>query len=664
MATWGLGLRAKAMLALALACLLAVVPAGLIGWRVLGSARDHFGQAYVVNFTLLKRQQILAPVSRELALARRLAGSVLTRQWMLAENDPQKRALFFAEAESYRKDLFEQTYFFASALSRHYYTNDRHLPYSEAPRYTLEPTRAEDSWFFSTLRQPSTSNINVDQNAHLGVVRVWLNVGVYDGTRKIGIAGTGIDLSAFTNDFIATREAGFTPMILGDDGAIQAHRNRSLIATNLAGHRASVQQTLAGHLQNAADRSALAAAMARARAEPSTVATLKVNLDGRQQFLALGYIPELKWFIATAVDLNAAQVINRDWLHMAIAALALLTIVLLLSFAYAVERLVLRPLGKLQTSATALAGGQFDVSLPPPSRDELGDLSRAFGVMAEQLRNNTEELERKVRQRTQELEDANRDIRRANQKISDSIDYASLIQRAILPDQKLKQWLGPRHFVLWRPRDVVGGDFYVFRAEGAQYLIGVADCAGHGVPGALMTMLARSALEISMDQAGIGAPAEILSLTDSNMRAMLQQSELPRAIATNMDAGLAWVDSEARILRFSGAKIGLYWSDGVEVGEIKGGRRAIGDRHRGSYESTEVALRPGATYYLATDGFLDQAGGDQGFSLGNSHFARLLQRNARLPMAEQAAALDRALDAYRGEYQQRDDITILSFRFN
>lgn len=656
MATWGMGLRAKAMLALVLACLLAMLPAGLIGWRVLDSVRDHFGQAYVVNFTQLKRQRILAPVSRELALARRLAGSVLTRQWLLDENNPHKRALFFAEAEGYRQDFLEHAYFFASAASRHYYTNDSRTPLSEAPRYTLDPRRAEDSWFFATLRQPARYNINVDTNAHLGVTRVWINIGIYEGRRKLGIAGTGIDLSLFINDFVATREPGVTPMILGPDGAIQAHRNRALIATNLAGHGAARQQTLAGHLATAADRAALTAAMAQARANPDGVATAEVALDGRHQFLALAYMPQLQWYIATAVDLKAAQVINRDWLNMALAALGLLTLVLLLGFAYAVERLVLRPIGKLQTSASALARGNFDVTLPPPGHDELGDLSRAFGTMAEQIRNNTEELERKVHQRTRQLEAANR-------KISDSIDYASLIQRAILPDQTLAQQLGPRHFVLWRPRDVVGGDFYVFRAEARQYLIGVADCAGHGVPGALMTMLARSALEIAMDQAGIDAPDDILTLTDGNMRAMLQQSELPRAIATNMDAGLAWVDRQTGRLRFAGARIGLYWSDGVEVGEIKGSRRALGDRHRGTYTRTEVALRPGVTYYLATDGYLDQAGGELGYSFGNTRFARLLLQHARLPMAEQAEALDRALDAYKGNYPQRDDITILSFRF-
>ncbi len=663
MATWGFGLRAKSMLALLLACLLALVPAGLIGWQVLDSVRNHFGEAYARNLTLLKRQSILAPISRDLALALRQADSEVTRQWLRDEQDPDKRALFFKEAEGYRKDFRSHSYFLASAAGLGFYFNDDKKGVSDQPRHLLSPNQEGDSWFFSTLRQSEPYNINVNDDVHLKITQVWLNVLIRDGDRVLGVSGTGLDLTAFLQEFINTGEAGVTPMIVTRSGAIQAHPDPALIAINQAASTASQAQTLAGQLQQPHEQAALAAALARAETQPAEVATLRVHLDGKEQLLALAYLPELKWHVVTAVDLKAARVLDQGWLNTAVGALVLLLGILLLAFAYAVERLVLRPLKKLQQSASALAGGNFDVSLPPPSRDELGDLSQAFGIMATRIRNNTEELEAQVLARTQALETANQDMRRAHKQINDSIDYASLIQRAILPKQQLDQLLGPHHFVLWRPRDVVGGDFYVFRSEGERYMVGVVDCAGHGVPGALMTMLARAALDHAMTQEGIAAPAAILTQTDATMRAMLQHCELPRAIATNMDAGLVYVDRERGLLRFAGAKIGLYWSDGQEVGEIKGGRRAIGDRRMGSYRDTELQMQPGTTYYLATDGFLDQAGGELGYGYGNTRFAQLLLAHARLPMAEQADALDQALESYRGEYPQRDDITILSFRF-
>lgn len=663
MATWGFGLRAKSLLALVLACVFALLPAGLIGWRVLDGVRNHFGEAYARNFAQLKRQSILAPVARDLALSQRLADSVVVRQWLLDENNPAKKALFFEEAEGYRKVFRDHAYFLASVGSGYFYANDNDKPFSDQPRYKLEAGKADDSWFFNSLAQSEDYNINVNYDAHLKVTRVWLNVSIRQDGRKIGVAGAGIDLTGFLKDFIETDEAGVTPIIINQSGAIQAHRNQALIAINQTSGATDPVQTLAGQLSDDAARTALAQAMQQAEAQPGEVSMLHAVLDGKPQLLALSYIPELKWHVVTAVDLQAAHVLDKNWLNTAIVALVVLIGILLLAFGYAVEKLVLQPLRKLQLSASAMAKGDFAVSLPPPSRDELGDLSRAFGVMAEQIRSNTEDLENKVQARTQALETANQDMRRAHQQINDSIDYASLIQRAILPDQQLRQLLGAHHFVLWRPRDVVGGDFYIFRADGERYLVGVVDCAGHGVPGALMTMLARSALDHAMNEVGISSPAAVLTHTDATMRGMLQACELPRAIATNMDVGLAFVDRQNRSLRYAGAKIGLYWSDGEQVGETKGGRRAIGDRRQGSYVDSEISLLPGVTYYLVTDGFLDQAGGELGYGYGNTRFAQLLLQHARLPMEQQASALDEALEAYRGDYPQRDDITILSFRF-
>ena len=658
------GLRAKASLALVLAALVALLPAVLISQKVLDGVRKHFGEAYSVNFTQLKRQSIFSPVSRELALSRRFANSVLTRQWLLDEHDAKKSAAFFQEAEGYRQSFRDHNYFIASALSRNYYTNASDKPLSNKPRYVLGVAKEADSWFFSSLKQAEDFNINVDYDKSLDVTRVWFNFLVRDGARVIAMVGTGLDLSEFVKEFIDTDEPGVTPLIINQSGAIQAHRDLSLIAYNQAGSAANPTQTLAGQLPQASQREALAAAMQSAEIRPGEVSTLTVTLDGREQLLALSYLPELKWHIVTAVDLQAAKVIDKSWLHLAIGIIAGVIVVLLVAFGYAVEALILHPLRTLQHSASAVAEGRFDVSLPPPSQDELGDLSRAFLLMAKEIQSNTEELENKVIARTQALEEANQAMQKAHRKIDASIDYASLIQSAILPDQPLQQALGERHFVLWHPRDIVGGDFYVFRAEGENHLLGVIDCAGHGVPGALMTMLARSALDHAMNKVGIDSPATLLGETDSAIRAMLAQDTSSHTIATNMDAGLVYIDHGNRRLRYAGARISLYWSDGNDVGEIKGARRALVDRRLGVYTDTEIDLRPGITYYLATDGFLDQAGGDMGYGFGNTRFAQLLVQHAKKPMAEQAYAFDEALKAYQGNYPQRDDITLLSFRFN
>ncbi|MTJ79891.1 MAG: SpoIIE family protein phosphatase [Telmatospirillum sp.] len=641
-----------------------------MGWEALKGIRDDFGLAYARNLNDLSRQTILAPVSRELALSLRLADSEVTRRWIQDEADPAKRSLFLAEAEGYRRSFREHSWFLVVESSRnHYFRDDRTT--ADRPIETLSPDQKKDSWYFATMRNTNGYNINVDINVPLNQTKVWFNVVVRDGDRKIGLAGTGLDLSRFLETFVVSNAAGVTPMIIDGNGAIQAHRDKSLIALNSASGGSESQRTAFDLLDTPESRQSLARAMQTAgedvRSDGTDTGhseTAWVDMDGKRQLAAVSYIPELRWYVLTIVDLNAARFIDTGWIVPAIVAVGLLLFLLLLGFGSAVETLVLAPLRRLQHSAQAMAEGNYDVALPTPRRDEIGALTRSFGVMADQIRQHTADLEQKVRERTQALETTHRQMAEAHKKLGDSIDYASLIQRAILPDRQMLQSLGPHHFVFWLPRDVVGGDFYVFHEEGDHCLLGIVDCAGHGVPGALMTMLARAAIDHALREVGHDSPAAVLARTDRAMRAMIEDSQMAHVIATNMDVGLVSIDRARHRILFAGARISLYWSDGVEVQEIKGSRRAIGDRKVGDYEDHDLDLHPDRTYCLTTDGFLDQAGGDHGYGFGRSRFAEMLRDNAHLPLTEQGKAIAKTLADYQGTRPQRDDITVLSFRFD
>lgn len=661
MAKWGL--RAKSLMALVLACLIALVPAGLVGWNIVDGVREHFSLAYAENFTLLNRQKILAPLSRELALSKRLAQSGITRAWMLDPSDPVKKAAFFSEAEGYRGDFSDHAYFVAVAASNEYFFNDPSKPVSFEPRYILSPQQNDDGWFYASLKSKDDYNINVNTDVQLKVTRVWMNMMVRDGAKAIGLTGASLGLSEFLDAFVRSGAPGVTPMVVDASGAIQAHPDADLIAYNSGATGASDAHRVFSLVADDAGRAELGAAMQSARAQPELTPNLWLTLQGKRQLVTLAYIPELKWFVLTAVDLAAARVIDSRWLWSAGLGIVLLIALLLLGFGLAVERLVLRPLGRLQFSARAIADGRYDVALPEGGLDEIGDLSRAFGLMADKVRTHTAELEQRVRERTMALAQANEAMTVAHKKIDDSIDYASLIQRAFLPARQMTQSLGAHHFVLWQPRDVVGGDFYVFRADGENCLLGVVDCAGHGVPGALMTMLSRAAIDLAISEAGVRDPAAILLRTDLALRTMVDDAELPRTLATSMDAGLVYIDRVARRLTFSGAKLALYASDGKEIFEYPGTRRALGSKRPGDFVNIDLPMPSNWTYYLVTDGFLDQAGGDKGYGFGSTRFRAMLRDHAALPLSEQTAAFVRVLSEYQGERPQRDDITMLSFRF-
>ncbi|MEI2415223.1 biofilm regulation protein phosphatase SiaA [Orrella sp. JC864] len=659
-----LGLRGKSLLALVLACLFALIPAGLAGWLAVDGVRQHFGASYARNVTQLNLERIQGPLSRELALSRRLANSEVTLQWMRDEGDPEKRAQFFREAERYRGDLADHAYFLVSAGSGDYYYNDTAKPYSDAPRYRLEPGNPKDAWFYVTLQRGGDHTLNVSTDRALGITRIWMNVLIKDGDTPLGTAGASLDLAGFLDAFLGAAEPGIMPVILDGNGAIQAHRDPQRIAFNSAIGPSTSDSRMADLIDDASGRQALQQALLRARGQAGQVQAFNAVMEGRPHLVALAYVPELSWYVVTALDLRAARILDMEWILPALLTLLLLLGALLLGFGYLVERLVLAPLRRLQQSARAIAQGRYEVTLSDRGRDEIGELTRAFGLMAEKVRSHTAELEAKVRERTYKLEQANAEMAVAHKKIGDSIDYASLIQRAILPDRQLTQSLGERHFVLWKPRDVVGGDFYVFRADGANCLLGVIDCAGHGVPGALMTMLARAAIDGAISECGCSDPAAILQRTDQALRAMVADAQLPPALATNLDAGLVYVDRQGARLRFAGAKISLYASNGEQVREFKGGRRALFDRRAPEVRNLEAALTPGWTFYLSTDGFLDQAGGEHGYGFGNTRFTQMLQECAKMPLSEQSGAFAATLQRYQGGNPQRDDITILAFRFD
>jgi serine phosphatase RsbU (regulator of sigma subunit) len=329
---------------------------------------------------------------------------------------------------------------------------------------------------------------------------------------------------------------------------------------------------------------------------------------------------------------------------------ALLSILALLSF-LVIRRRIVQPVHQLLRESQRIQADRSQGFFSSSGSDEISGLAEGFnGVLAT------------MRQAMDDLATSHRDLLAAQGQINESLDYASILQQAILPASVLQESLGQAHGLLWLPRERVGGDFYLAHREGRRILVGLADCAGHGVAGAMMTMLARAGVERAIRELGILSPAALLARTDQEMRGLLGEAGNSRAVATSMDMALVLIDPREGWLRFAGARLGLHWSDGVRGGRVRGGNRSLGDGRSNAWEDHQIALNAGVTYTLSSDGLIDQSGEADGFSLGFERFEGWLGDMASLPPTEQIQTLHQRLQRFQGRQPQRDDISVILFQ--
>ncbi|MBB4265488.1 PP2C family protein-serine/threonine phosphatase [Roseospira visakhapatnamensis] len=366
--------------------------------------------------------------------------------------------------------------------------------------------------------------------------------------------------------------------------------------------------------------------------------------------------------------------------------------------------LMVRPLSRLSV-AIARVDPTHPAGHPIPAprghrRDELGHVAQALNALLRAfqhsldardkaeaaLRALTEDLERRVALRTRDLEDAmdelaaekeeteaafarldetHRALANANRLLLESIHYARRIQTSLLPDKTALTGLVRDLHVCWDPLDVVGGDyFWLERFDDDTALLLVADCTGHGVPGAFMTLVVASALDRALHDEGLRRPSDILRAIDGQVRARLRQDRPESDSDDGLEAAICLWDRRARTLTFAGAGLPLLYVEDGALREVRGDRAYLGYRTLPAPERFTdhvMTVRAGTAVYMPTDGVPDQMGGEPRRLLGRRRLGRIIVENQGLPMAEQLAAIQRELEAYRGDEPRRDDMTMIGF---
>lgn len=300
--------------------------------------------------------------------------------------------------------------------------------------------------------------------------------------------------------------------------------------------------------------------------------------------------------------------------------------------------------------------------------DFMGEFSLAFNSMVVKL----DERERRLKEEILIRQKAEKEVRLQNKLITDSINYAAVIQRSILPDAALISSHTADSFVIWQPRDIVGGDFYWFVPCPYGFMAAIIDCTGHGVPGAFVTLAVSQMLKTILDSGREYTPADVLTVLDEKVReAFYATGENKEHLYAGLDMGLVAVNRTEQSVTFAGARLPLFYLHKEKIVEIASCRRSIGyesKRRPGKkarqvhFENIKFCYEAGDRLYLSTDGFFDQHGCADTNPFGIDYFIRALTENSQLTLQEQKEILMNRLAVYMGTEKQRDDITVIGFR--
>ncbi|MEM6297521.1 MAG: SpoIIE family protein phosphatase [Bacteroidota bacterium] len=290
----------------------------------------------------------------------------------------------------------------------------------------------------------------------------------------------------------------------------------------------------------------------------------------------------------------------------------------------------------------------------------------------EELAAKNEEIEAKrnqLRQRNEQMDEQKRSIEILYNKVSSSINYAQRIQFAMLPSLAEVQNSFPESFVYFQPRDPVSGDFYWLREVGDKTVVAVADCTGHGVPGAFMSLIGNDLLNTIIIERKVLDPAQILKHMNEGVRQALKQDESKNN--DGMDIALCVVDKKSRVVEFAGAKNPLYYlTETGDLNIIKGDKHPIGGtqgKRERNYSSHTVKMDEDKPYhfYLFSDGYQDQFGGKEGRKFLRRNFKSLITEIHQKPMNEQSNTLEDRFNAWMKEgkgHKQIDDVLVIGFR--
>jgi serine phosphatase RsbU (regulator of sigma subunit) len=286
----------------------------------------------------------------------------------------------------------------------------------------------------------------------------------------------------------------------------------------------------------------------------------------------------------------------------------------------------------------------------------------------------TRKLNKQIEGQNKLIQEKSAIIEDAYKNITDSISYSQRIQNAMLPDASLVRSFFSDSFILYKPKDIVSGDFYWFERWGNDILFAAVDCTGHGVPGAFMSIVGHNLLNEAINVHGLSKPNLILNSLSKGITKALRQTQFENKpddlmisgqVHDGMDIAVCAFNPSTRVLQFAGAYNPVWIVRGTELIELSGDKQSVTafpGEERKLFTAKEIQLQAGDCIYLFSDGYADQFGGPKGKKFKYAQLKQALMENPTLPMEKKKVQMNDTIENWRGNYEQIDDILLIGIR--
>ncbi len=344
-------------------------------------------------------------------------------------------------------------------------------------------------------------------------------------------------------------------------------------------------------------------------------------------------------------------------------------------FTVLVIGLIVNPVVALSSKAKRIGEGNLDIEIEDQGKDEVGILAGQLKATALELRKEIREekqLSDQLSAQKSELEEQKNKLEVVNQQITSSIYYAQRIQNSMLPTPGELRRNVSDSFIFFQPKDVVSGDFYWFekvrRGRNEYLIIACADCTGHGVPGAIMSMMGGNQLTNIIYYQNYIEPLKILARLDKAIKFELYRDEQSTPKQDGMEIMVCVIDLDSLVMNFAGAGMPLLYWDQEEINIIKSPKLMVGGVEgedekevEDQFEESQLQLKEGDRIYLSSDGFQDQFGGEDDKRFMAKRFRDLLHTTSDIKMKEQGNQVKGAFEKWKGNQDQTDDVLVIGF---